>query len=147
MPHYLHQDSNLTLREGFEEYRRPALLRAFVPGSSGERMLEAHDVAHVIFGCATDLRGEVLVHAWTVFGPALTLAGAHQATREAEHRHVLRTLGWKAVPELALALPLAARVAARARRMPRTWPFHGFEPYLERPLGELRQRFGIRVIA
>jgi hypothetical protein len=39
-----------------------------------------------------------------------------------------------------------ARVIRRSRRMARRWPWRAWEQRLDRPLRELREEFGIRVV-
>ena len=44
------------------------------------------------------------------------------------------------------AVVLVPLVIWRARRMRRRWPWSDFEPYLAKPLVEIRREFGIELV-
>lgn len=143
---YQQQNSALTLDDGLGEYRRvnPHLIESSDPQSV--EMLRCHDATHVVFGCDTDLRGEVLVHAWTVLGTTQSIRDAHQATGAMEHQQLFADLGLRAGLVAFRTIPGIARVIRRGLRMSRKWPYSAFQPYLDRPLAEIRREFDIRVV-
>lgn len=143
---YQRQDSQLTLAQGLREYRQanPELIESSDPPSA--EMLRRHDAAHVVFGCSTDLRGEVLIHAWTVFATTQSIREAHDASRVMEHRQLFAELGWEVARTAATTIPGIARAVLQGLRMTRKWPYHDFEAHLDRPLAEIRREFGIRVV-
>ncbi len=148
MLNYQQQDSTLTLNQGLREYQQanPELLEAADPDSPGAHMLQCHDVAHVVFGCDTDFRGEVLVHAWTLTGTTQTLRDAHDAAAVTEHRSLASELGLGFAKTALTAAPGLARAALRGLRMRRKWPYASFDDQLNRPLAEIRRDYGIRVL-
>ena len=78
---YLSQDCPMTLREGIEELRKAegAAEDASTKVSAElSRDLGIHDAIHVLFGCRTDLAGEVVAHVWTVFGTTARIRDLHR---------------------------------------------------------------------
>ena len=65
--HYQEQDSAQTLRQALDEYyaAEPDLLTPTSLPDEIKRRLRAHDASHVVFGCDTSARGElVLSRGW-----------------------------------------------------------------------------------
>ena len=67
---YLEQESGQTRREGLDEYygSDPSLLAPRALPDAARRSLLAHDAAHVVFGCDTSARGEIVLSRWTLRG-------------------------------------------------------------------------------
>lgn len=143
---YRQQHSRQTLAEALGEYRRanPDLIEAAEP--EGIEMLRRHDAAHVVFGCTTDLRGEVLVHAWTVFGTTQSIREAHDSMQVMEHRQLFDQLGLDVALTACKSIPGVARVTMRGLRMRRKWVYDDFDVHMHRPLADIRRDFGIRVV-
>ncbi len=146
---YQAQDSSMTLREGLAEYFREN--RALMDGAELPRDLSlglhSHDIAHVVFGCDTSLLGEVILVRCTLFGETGSIRPYLIELRRRETRGLFRdafasfrlTMLWRLVK-------LASTAVWRSLRMRARWPFEAYEPYLDQPLCEIRDRFGIRVI-
>jgi hypothetical protein len=146
---YVHQESSQTLRDGLAEYYATNAALLDPAGMSPEiaALFRQHDAAHVVFGCDTSLRGETLVDAATIFGSSLGLRGYLGYLRLPQVNQIFSQAGYGRIAgELLRCLPDLVRVAARSRRLPRKWPWREYERYLDRPLRELREEFGIRVV-
>lgn len=146
---YQAQDSRMTLRQGLGEYfgRLPGLMeQGELPEDLGIG-LRAHDVAHVVFGCDTTLVGEVVLARWSLFGITGSLRPYLIGIKRRETRGLFRDAfrsfriadAWRMMRCAVLAI-------VRSLRMHERWPFEGYKPYLDQPLCEIRERFGIRVI-
>lgn len=146
---YQAQDSPLTLREGLAEYfgRNSGLMdQAELPRDLGEG-LHSHDIAHVIFGCDTSLLGEVVLARWSLFGVTGSIRPYLTGLRRRETRGLFRDALARFRPSMLWRLVKFASIAIiRSLRMSERWPFDAYEPYLDQPLCEIRERFGIRVL-
>jgi ubiquinone biosynthesis protein Coq4 len=148
-PGYTNQDSPQTLREGLAEYHvaNPGLLDPLGMPAEAAALFRQHDAAHVLFGCDTSVRGEALVDTWTIFGSSIGLRGYLAYLRLPQVNQVFAEVGrLRILAELLRCAPDVARVTWRSRRMARAWPWQEWEQRLDRPLGELREEFGIRVV-
>ncbi|MFK8056542.1 MAG: Coq4 family protein [Saprospiraceae bacterium] len=138
-----------TLQQGLDRFQeRNAKYFSDKPISEeAKRFLRSHDIAHVVFGCNTTLYGEGVVKVWTAFGTdqsfwAVTkgyrAASAFSLSREFSFQHVVKSIG-----RFLLAIP---KTISRARQMTKPWVWSDYEPYLNKPLAEVREEFGIRVV-
>ena len=107
-------------------------------------LFDQHDAVHVVFGCPTTLRGEVLAHVWTVFGTTTKLGEMHRAVAHGMHRDILSAIGHlRLLGVWVRSLPRLARAFRRSRRMTRPWPVEQTATFLDRPLGDIRREFNI----
>ncbi len=147
---YQAQHSSMTLREGLAEYfrqNRGLMDEADLPGDLSLG-LHSHDIAHVVFGCDTSLLGEVVLVRWSLFGVTGSLRPYLLGLRRRETRGLFRDAIAGFRPRMLWRLVKLATIAiARSLRMRERWPFEAYAPYLDQPLCEIRERFGIRVIA
>lgn len=146
---YLSQDCPMTLREGIEELRKAegAAEDASTKVSAElSRDLGIHDAIHVLFGCRTDLAGEVVAHVWTVFGTTARIRDLHRVGGHPDHRAIIAEIGHLRLLRAWLgSLPRVAATIKDSLRMTKRWPVEDFPAFLERPLVELRQEFRIRL--
>jgi ubiquinone biosynthesis protein Coq4 len=142
-------ECELTLREGLDEYRahRPALMATDAMHAYGAELLRAHDAAHVVFGCDTDLRGEVLLDAWTVAATDLGLRDYVGSLADPTLRQLVLDAGVRrSLLAGARSLPDVARVYARAFRMRRRWAWREWERALDVRLDVIRGGLGLRIV-
>ena len=145
---FLAQDSTLTLREGLAEYyasdphlRSPECLHPRV-----RALLHRHDVAHVIFGCDTSIRDELILSRWMLLGSADPLPIYIRGLFGRGTRTLLLEFFRNARPlAILLGLFVGFRALTRSLAMKTRWPADE-SPYLDRRLNELRRNFGIRVL-
>ncbi len=147
--HYRYPDSRQTLREGIVELRA-----AEAPDEDAAQNLapeladdiDAHDAIHVLFGCSTDLSGEIIAHVWTAFGTTLSMHDMRRVNMHDDHRQVLDQIGHRRLlGTWARSIPGFAGTLVRALRMKRRWPAESFEQFLDRRLCDLREEFGVRL--
>jgi ubiquinone biosynthesis protein Coq4 len=69
---FLHQQCQLTLREGLEELYRHNPEVASV-SKTKEKTFTDHDLTHIIFGCDTSITGEILLKPWILFGTDISM--------------------------------------------------------------------------
>lgn len=146
---YTASDSRMTLREGLAEYFAQSddlMEGSELPPDLGIG-LQSHDVAHVVFGCDTSFLGEAILVRWSLFG----VVGSVRPYLIGMQRKETRGLFFDAFAKFRLSMlwPLAkySSIAVyRSLRMQKRWPFEDYEPYLDKPLNEIREQFGIRVL-
>jgi ubiquinone biosynthesis protein Coq4 len=146
---YQRQDANLTLRQALEEYRRgyPGLLQVGDLDQASAALFLAHDLCHVVFGLDTKITDEVLADACAV---CCTDVGVRRYLTYLRSSPAARAIfrqvgGFQSAQSLIRALPRVLRVAWRGWRMKKKWPWHRSAAYLDVPLSDLREEFGIRV--
>lgn len=146
---YQAQHSPMSLSEGLAEYFRenPGLMDPAELPRDLAIGLHAHDVAHVVFGCDTTLVGEVTLARWSLLGITGSIRPYLTGLRRRETRGLFSDAFAQFRPSLLWRMIRAASLAIfRSLRMRERWPYEGYELYLDQPLGEIRKRFGIRVI-
>jgi ubiquinone biosynthesis protein Coq4 len=141
------QESTRTLAEGIAEYyaANPGLsaLRGMSP--EAQQFFRCHDVAHVVFGCSIELDDEAVVKIASIFG---TTAGLRvlQGYRLHESAQIYEQLPLRAMLNSILhSVVIVPRTVYRCLRQRSRWPWTEFDRFLEVPLRELRESFGIRV--
>jgi hypothetical protein len=147
---YQEQDTRLTLREGLSEYYQanPGLVD---PGETSTEdlgvYLQCHDVSHVFFGTTTSLRDEALQDMWTFLAIDVTkreYVGDFVKTEEG--KQIMTSIPiWGGLKATVWLLGMMPSLIWRSRRMAKKWPWRGWESYLDEPLGEIREEFGLRV--
>ena len=105
----------------------------------------SHDVVHVVFGCGLSLEDELVVKVSSFFGTTGGMA-VIRGYRLPESKEIYGTLRLAdIVRTTAKSLYLVPRTIFRCLRMPKRWPWEGFDDYLGMPLEQLRQQFGVHV--
>ncbi|MBY0507810.1 MAG: hypothetical protein K2X03_28110 [Bryobacteraceae bacterium] len=146
---YLNQHSMQTLRAALAELRAAEGIENDAAAQVAPELandLDVHDAIHVIFGCSTDVGGEVLAHVWTLLGTTAKMRDLHRVMSHADHREALARIGHRSLlRKWITTLPLIAATAYRASRMTRRLPVDHLPSLLDRPLDEIRRSFGIRI--
>ena len=146
---YLDQECSQTLRSALNDYF------ASIPGLLSEDnapkwvadLFRRHDVGHVVFGCDTTLNGEPLADTFCMFGTDVTLKEYMRYAEIPETKEIFKQAGvWRSLVATIRSLPRIGRALWRCWRMPKKWPFWENDRYLDMPLTQIRQEFGIRVI-
>ncbi len=146
---YEEQDCRQTLREGLEEYYAsdPTLLAPRNVSDEIARGLQAHDAAHVVFGCDTTVRGEVVLTRWSLLGAQDAIPIDLRGLRSRETRFLFADFFLKVRPvPLLLGVWDGLRALGRSLRMRARWPSLEWEQYADRSLAEIRREYGIRVV-
>ncbi len=147
---YRQPNSPQTLEEGLQELRA---LEAAQGSDASETFAQAlqtaidqHDIIHVLFGCGTDLKGEIRAHVWTIFGTTLTMRQMHQVNEHGDHKSALKEIGHTRLLGTWLQIfPSLLRIIWRAKRMTKRFPIEKTADYLHWSLDDLRLEFGIRI--
>lgn len=153
-PQYLQKESTQTLREGLAEYYQwnPHVTDPETQPSEFGKILRAHDVGHVIYGCDTGMFDELrlLPLSWWTSectfarylemkqSPAVDVMYADMIREKGAlwlYGAVLRVLP-RLIPEL---IGMWFKTRDRQQRV----PFLDFEPLLDRPLWEIRQEYNL----
>lgn len=148
---YQHQDATLSLREGLRDYFRsnPELLdpdELERQGSKSADLFRNHDVVHVVFGTDTSVAQEAMTDTWSMLATDVGVLRYLSYLNEPEAMDIVREIGWgKALGESVKAVPAMVEVWRRSRRMTKKWPWTGHEAWLDTPLAEIREEFGIEV--
>ncbi len=139
-------DTQITLREGIAVFhkRNSKYFSKRTYSEKGKKFLDAHDIAHVVFGCDTTLYGEGMVKIWTTFGTNLGFwevttgyneVSAFELFKKYSIQHILKN-----ILKLLSSIPKAI---IHARKMRKKWPFYNYDPYMDIPISEIRKRFNI----
>ena len=143
-----HPASAQTLKEGLAEYwlAHSQLKRdEHLCTSEARQFFRSHDVVHVVYGCGTSMPDEAVVKLASLFGTT----GGRQVLRgytRTETLDIYRRLPLGSTLIALLAAPyLVVRTIWRCTRQRRRWPWVGYEGFMDTPLREIRDQFGIRV--
>jgi ubiquinone biosynthesis protein Coq4 len=144
---YQSQSSPQTLAEGVAEYyaANPALDSVRGMSPEAQRFFRCHDVAHVVFGCSTELDDEAAVKIASIFGTTAGF-GVLRGYRLYESQQIYERLPLRAVlATIARSLVIVSRTIHRCLRQQARWPWDDFESLQNAPLRRIREQFGITV--
>jgi ubiquinone biosynthesis protein Coq4 len=144
---YQKQDSPQTLSEGITEYfeanQQNLNTRVLTPEAT--EFFRCHDVCHVVFGCDISLSDEAVVKINSIFG---TSAGWRviKGYNLPESKEVYEALGLADIVHTAMScLYLIPQSIWRCSQMHERWHWDNFEDFLDIPLHQIREKFGIKV--
>ena len=146
---YEHPDASMSLRDGLEEYYSsdPGLLAPADVSHDVAIGLRAHDAAHVVFGCDTSVRGEVVLARWSLFGAEDGIQIYLRGLRSKETRFLFVDFFRRVRPAMLLLAAFdGMRALIRSISLRKRWPSFEWENYADRPLTEIRSDFKIRVL-
>ncbi len=146
--------STQTLREGLKEYYalNPHVTNPATQPSRFGKILRAHDVGHVIYGCDTGMHDELKILPlfwWTsecTFQTYLKMKNSPAV--DVMYDDMIREKGtlWlygKVLRVLPTVLIELIPIWIRTRNRPKLLPFLEFEPLLDRSLLDIRQEFDL----
>jgi len=144
---YQYQDSSLTLAEGISEYYEvyAEYLKTRDLSSAGEEFFRCHDVVHVVFGCDVSLSDELVVKISSMFG---TTAGVSVLKGYAlpESKEVYEELKISEIfVTIFRSILLIPRTIWRCVHMSDRWHWGDFDEFMNIPLKQIREDFGVRV--
>jgi hypothetical protein len=155
-PDYMDRNSKKTLREGLAEYYalNPHLTLPETQPIEFAKILLAHDVGHVIYGCDTGMYDELKILPlswWTsecTFGTYVSMRKSHAHVVNVMYEDMIKQKGvlWlygavlRVIPSLT---PELIRIWFKTRNWHKRLPFLEFEPLLERSLLDIRQEFNL----
>jgi hypothetical protein len=151
MLRYQEQDSRQTLRQGLDEYYAANVGIVTRPDDlppQSTALFRSHDMCHVVFGLTTSLSDEAMADMRTVLSCDVGMARytAYLATDQ-QAKAIFKELGYGKAAWITLkATPRFIRACIEAWRMKKRWPWTPPQHFLDRPLGDIREEFGIRVV-
>ncbi|MEL6363038.1 MAG: hypothetical protein AAFR21_18375 [Pseudomonadota bacterium] len=147
MLEYQKQNSVQSLSEGIAEYflEHEQYFGSRKMTSEAVEFFRCHDVAHVVFGCDISLNDELVVKISSMFGTTAGF-GVLRGYNLAESKEVYDELGvFDALRTAAKSIVLIPMTLWRCFCMRKRWCWDNFDDYLELPLNQLRDHFGVRV--
>ena len=107
----------------------------------------ADDAAHVVFGCETSVRGEVVLARWSLFGAEDGIQIYLRGLRSKETRFLFVDFFRRVRPAMLLLAAFdGMRALIRSISLRKRWPSFNWENYADRPLAEICSDFKIRVL-
>jgi hypothetical protein len=148
---YQQQDSRQTLADGLEEYYAANIGKVVrprdLPPESAD-LFRSHDICHVVFGLNTTLDDEAMADVRTLLSCDVGWRRyARYMTSDPAAKAIFKELGYlKSVWVTIHAVPRMCRAVIEVFRMKKRWPWTPPESFQERPLADLRQEYGIRLV-
>jgi ubiquinone biosynthesis protein Coq4 len=153
MEFYRTQIEPMTLKEALHEYYR---LNAFftpyqqLKSERARKLIRAHDISHLIFGCTTDLEGEMTVLLWKKYGVQVNLSLVEKIRYFLEFEALRLILNWQAVQFLLFRRKhfkrLESEVRKRSQTMKTKWRYFEEDAFLDQNVHDIRKQFNIAVI-
>ena len=144
---YQKQDSSQTLSEGMAEYfaanKQHFKTRVLTPEAN--EFFRCHDASHVVFGCDISLDDEAVVKISSIFGTTVGWS-VIKGYRLPESKEVYEELQLVDIVHTAVrSLYLVPISIWLCIRMHERWHWDNFDEFLDIPLCEVREIFGIKV--
>ena len=153
-PRYTRKDSTQTLREGLDEYYalNPHLTLPATQPPEFAKILEAHDVGHVIYGCDTGMYDELKILPLFWWTSECTFQQFRQMRNapavDVMYDDMIREKGvlWlygeilRVMPPL---IPELVMIWFKTRDRQKRLPFLDFQPLLDRSLQSIRQEYDL----
>jgi hypothetical protein len=114
-----------------------------------KKLVKAHDISHLIFGCDTSLLGEMRVQLWAKFGvQKFGFKESLMYAKDKEAKVLLKNpVGyWSMFLFFIKHIGEVRRVRSQAKSMSEKWVYFEEDSYMARTLGEIRREFGVVVI-
>jgi hypothetical protein len=115
-----------------------------------KKLVKAHDISHLVFGCDTQLLGEMQVQLWAKFavqpfGWRETLSYA----RDKESKVLLKNpVGYRRMLIFFIQnFSQVKKIKLQAAKMPMKWRYFEEDQYMNTTLGDLRAAYGIAICA
>lgn len=153
-PRYMNRHTTQTLQEGLTEYyaHNPHITDPATQPSEFAKILRAHDVGHVIYGCDTGMHDELKILPlfwWTsecTFRTYLKMKNSPAVDVMYEDMIKEKGIIWlygailRVLPGVMVAL---IPIWFKTRNRQKLLPFLEYEPLLDRSLSDIRQEFAL----
>lgn len=148
---FKYQEPNcpLTLSQGLEEYRigHPSLIKEDQLNEGALELFHNHDICHVVFALDTNLTHEAMADTWTILGTDVGFFNYVHYLKQDEAKQLIQDIGiFNTILTFFKAIPKILKIIFLSRKMNKKWPWLKNEEYLDKPLNEIREEFGIHVI-
>ncbi len=111
-----------------------------------QKLVKAHDISHIIFGCDTGLLGEMRVQLWAKFGvQQFGLKDSFAYARDKESRVLLKNpVGyWAMLVFFSKHFEEIRKVRSQSKLMKKKWIYFNEEAYMAMTVRDIRTQFGI----
>ena len=116
---------------------------------TARKLVKAHDISHLVFGCDTSLLGEMRVQLWAKFAvQKFSLKETLAYAKDKEARVLLKNpVGYLAMFQFFVKhVSEISRVRKHSRQMLKKWVYFNEDAYMTMAVGDIRTQFGIVVI-
>ncbi len=115
-----------------------------------QKLVKAHDISHLVFGCDTSLMGEMRVQLWAHY--AVKKFGIRESLKYANDKEAKVLLKnpvgyWAMFVFFVKNFNQLKKVRSQAKRMNKPWVYFEESSYLEMNIKEIRKQFGITPFA
>jgi len=144
------QNCALTLREAVDEFYsiNSHLFSRPDPHTSWTHLLVYHDVAHVFFGVNTSLMDEAAGDCWHLFGTDMTVKDYIEYGKTPEGKKLFKQIGAKLIfKSIIYGLPIFFDIFFRSKKMSKKWKLRECDKFMDTPLGELRNKFNLKILS
>jgi hypothetical protein len=149
---YTTEVAALTLRDALHKHYM--LNPQFTPwndykSQNAKKLVKAHDISHLIFGCDTSLLGEMRVQLWAKFAvQKFSFKESLAYARDKEAKVLLKNpVGYSAMLWFFLThFSEVAKVRKQSQQMSENWVYFDEDKFMAMMVGDVRKQFGINVI-
>jgi hypothetical protein len=115
-----------------------------------QKLVKAHDISHLVFGCDTSLMGEMRVQIWAHY--AVKKFGIRESLKYANDKEAKVLLKnpvgyWAMFVFFIKNFNQIKKVRSQAKRMNKPWVYFEESSYMEMNIKEIRKQFGITPFA
>jgi ubiquinone biosynthesis protein Coq4 len=150
---YTEKINNLTLVEVLEIYY--SINPQFTPwhkynSEIAKKLVKAHDITHIVFGCDTTLLGEMRVQLWTKFGvKSFSWKETLNYARDKESRVlIMNPIGYYAMFIFFIKhLSEVWKVKQQTKLLYKKWEYFEEDKYMAKTIGEIRKEYNIQIVA
>lgn len=115
-----------------------------------QKLVRAHDISHIVFGCDTSLLGEMRVQLWAKFGvQSFGVRESLNYAKDKEAKVLLKNpVGYGRMFVFFLKhLNEVFKIRKQANSMARKWVYFEEHGYMTMTVRDIRHQFGIQVIS
>ena len=114
-----------------------------------KKLVKAHDISHLVFGCDTSLLGEMRVQLWAKFAvKKFSFKESLAYARDKEAKVLLKNpVGYPAMFWFFVKhFGEVGKVRRQSQQMSKKWRYFDEDTYLTMAVGDIRRQFAISVI-
>lgn len=118
--------------------------------SVAQKLVKAHDISHIVFGCDTSLLGEMRVQLWANFAvQKFGFAESLTYAKDKESRVLLKNpVGyWLMLVFFVKHVEEIFKVRRQSKLMQKKWVYFDEEKYMKMTVLAIRKQFGIVVLS
>jgi ubiquinone biosynthesis protein Coq4 len=145
--------NNLTLTKALDEHYK--INPQFTPwykyqNNQASRMIKAHDITHLIFGCDTSYSGEYAVQTWAKYRVKIKIP-FWEMYKYLFNKDMIQLIlppkliqySWTHRSEFA---QLKKKIKTQTNLMTKKWEYFQEEHYMNKTISEIREEYGIKIL-